>query len=224
MNNIQILNSATLLTEDATADQHISKEQKTMLIHAQTDIQAIERYLQTKCKKQTTFDSVMGVLRKLQFFMNYQKIQKLKDFKVEDCEAFQQWLTLPPKEHVLQKNESTASKNAKTGKIEKHLLENGQLNPKWRPFACQLKPQTVAWNLKPINAMWSWLVSVNYLTVNPWVAIDTTNYDSEIKKQVRDLPAKLIRLTNQYLDEVTFENPKQQKTLVQRRWLFKLFF
>ena len=227
MGNIQILSLITSPVTSSLVNEIDLKEsfvkQNSILINAQNDIEAIERYLQTKCKKETTLNTVMGVLRKLQFFMNYTGIQTLSEFKVEQCEAFQNWLKQPPAEHVLQLDHTKASRNAKTAKVEKHVLDNGQLNPKWRPFACQLKPQTVAWNLKPMNALWAWLVNVNYLTANPWSVIDTANYDLEGKKQIRDLPTKLIQLTNQYLDDVQFENIKQQKTLIQKRWLFKLF-
>ncbi|MCJ8311720.1 MAG: BrnA antitoxin family protein [Saccharospirillaceae bacterium] len=223
MSDIQILNSTAIQTPIKDAVSNTVGNSSSLLITANNDIEAIEKYLTTKCKKETTLNTVMGVLRKLQFFMNYTGIKKLSDFKVEQCEEFQKWLSHPPVEHVLQIDQSKASRDAKTAKIEKHVLDNGQLNPKWRPFACELKPQTVAWNIKPINALWSWLVNVNYLSANPWCVIDTANYDLEAKKQVRDLPTKLIQLTNQYLDEVQFESIKQQKTLIQKRWLFKLF-
>ena len=131
------------------------------LTHAENDEQAVVAYLLARQFKKSSQQNLERDFRKLKLFMREQGIDRFAQMSVEFCALFQQWLANPPEALILKKGKKKVP----------FYLDNAQINPEWRPFVAALSQAAIRRCVSNLQALFNWLVNVDYLQRNPWLAV-----------------------------------------------------
>lgn len=123
------------------------------LIGAEDDLAAIKIYLQKFNRQEKTLRAYEKELSRFLMWCAYCNKKPLSNMMAEDCMAYVNFLSNIDPAWV----GSWAPKHSTN----------------WKPFAKQLSPSSQKYALNVVKGCFNWLLQVNYLKGNPWVAISS---------------------------------------------------
>nr|WP_250495365.1 phage integrase family protein [Caballeronia sp. GAWG1-1] len=162
-------------------------------IQANHDLDAVRAYLNRYRDQPKTLRAYTKELERFLLWAVVLRGKALSDLKVDDCEAYKDFLRKPDPRFVGER-------------FVRH-------SPRWRPFAASkstatadgsavLLPESQRYAVRLLRSAFAWLVDVRYLAGNPWVAVN----DPPIVRRAnsmkidRALPAELWRKLRDELD------------------------
>jgi integrase len=162
-------------------------------IQANHDLDAVRAYLNRYRDQPKTLRAYTKELERFLLWAVVLRGKALSDLKVDDCEAYKDFLKSPDPRFVGER-------------FVRH-------SPRWRPFAAgadgsaSLSAESQRYAVRALRAAFTWWVDVRYLAGNPWKAVN----DPVVVKQAsamkieRALPAKLWRTLRDELDAQSAE-------------------
>lgn len=121
-------------------------------IAANSDVDAIKAWLARYLDTNTTFSNFRKEAERLLLWSTIQLGKPLSSLTHEDCLVYQHFLKDPQP-------------------AQRWVLPNGRKvarsHPDWRPFAGPLSPTSIRQAIVILNALFSWLVTADYLAGNP---------------------------------------------------------
>ncbi|WP_310397616.1 phage integrase family protein [Caballeronia sp. LP006] len=157
-------------------------------IQANHDLDAVRAYLNRYRDQPKTLRAYTKELERFLLWAVVLRGKALSDLKVDDCEAYKDFLKNPDPRFVGER-------------FVRH-------SPRWRPFAAgadgsaSLSAESQRYAVRALRAAFTWWVDVRYLAGNPWKAVN----DPAVVKRAsamkieRALPAKLWRKLRGELD------------------------
>jgi integrase len=157
-------------------------------IQANHDLDAVRAYLNRYRDQPKTLRAYTKELERFLLWAVVLRGKALSDLKVDDCEAYKDFLKQPDPRFVGER-------------FARH-------SPRWRPFAAtidgsaSLSPESQRYTVRALRSAFTWWVDVRYLAGNPWKAVN----DPAVVKRAsamkieRALPAKLWHKLRAELD------------------------
>lgn len=125
------------------------------LIAAVSDLEAVEAWIAARAGSVATAKSYRREAQRIVLWLRHECAGKsLAKMEVEDCTRFQDFLADVPAHWISRVRAVPGS-------------------PGWAPFRGQLSVGSRKQALLIVGALFSWLQSVRYLAVNPWVLVNT---------------------------------------------------
>ncbi|WP_244831983.1 phage integrase family protein [Caballeronia sp. TF1N1] len=162
-------------------------------IQANHDLDAVRAYLNRYRDQPKTLRAYTKELERFLLWAVVLRGKALSDLKVDDCEAYKDFLKKPDPRFVGER-------------FARH-------SPRWRPFAASkstatadgsavLLPESQRYAVRLLRSAFAWLVDVRYLAGNPWVAVNDPPIirRANSMKIDRALPAELWRKLRDELD------------------------
>lgn len=181
------LEQISSITSSLDGTKGVNRNRSFCLISAKNDLEAIHAYLYKFRDKPPTFRSYRKELERFLLWCVCYQRTSLSDVLLEECEAYKDFIALPPSSWIGPRVSRT--------------------NSKWRPFAGKLSPSSQRYAIQVIRSCFEWLVNVRYLSGNPWITVaDPSVPQKELSIQIdKAIPQKLWnRLTKEggLLDQV----------------------
>jgi integrase len=157
-------------------------------IQAKHDLDAVRAYLNRYRDQPKTLRAYTKELERFLLWAVVLRGKALSDLKVDDCEAYKDFLKNPDPRFVGER-------------FVRH-------SPRWRPFAAgaegsaSLSAESQRYAVRALRAAFTWWVDVRYLAGNPWKAVNdpvVVKRASPMKIE-RALPARLWRKLRDELD------------------------
>jgi integrase len=152
-------------------------------IQARHDLDAVRAYLNRYRDQPKTLRAYTKELERLLLWAVVLRGTALSDLRVDDCEAYKDFLKSPDPRFVGERF--------------------ARSSPRWRPFATEvLSAESQRYAIRVLRGAFAWLVDVRYLTGNPWTAVnDPPVVQRASAMQIeRALPADLWRRLRDELD------------------------
>ncbi|VXC90599.1 Integrase (fragment) [Burkholderia sp. 8Y] len=157
-------------------------------IQANHDLDAVRAYLNRFRDQPKTLRAYTKELERFLLWAVVLRGKALSDLRVEDCEAYKDFLKGPDPRFVGER-------------FARH-------SPRWRPFAASadgsasLSPESQRYTVRVLRTAFAWWVDVRYLAGNPWKAVnDPVVIKRERAMRIeRALPANLWRKLRDELD------------------------
>lgn len=136
------------------------------LINAASDDAAIDIWINARAGSKLTATVYKREAVRLSLWLKYERDNKsFADMKVDDCSDYMAFLQNIPDRWI-------SRERAKPGE------------PGWAPFRGQLKNKSYRQSIVIVTAMFSWLLSANYLKANPWAMINQKTGDDKNEKML----------------------------------------
>ncbi|WP_167528670.1 site-specific integrase [Paraburkholderia azotifigens] len=160
-------------------------------IQAQHDLDAVRAYLNRYRDQPKTLRAYTRELERFLLWAVVLRGKALSDLRVDDCEAYKDFLKSPDPRFVGERFARTS--------------------PRWRPFAlstseaggsASLSTESQRYAVRLLRSAFAWLVDVRYLAGNPWTAVNDPPVirRRNTMKIERALPADLWRRLRDELD------------------------
>jgi integrase len=157
-------------------------------IQASHDLDAVRAYLNRYRDQPKTLRAYTKELERFLLWAVVLRGKALSDLRVEDCEAYKDFLKKPDPRFVGER-------------FARH-------SPRWRPFAsvangsAVLSPESQRYAIRLLLSAFAWLVDVRYLGGNPWTAVNDPPAVRRMNgmKIDRALPVDLWRRLRDELD------------------------
>jgi integrase len=125
------------------------------LLDADTDLQAVQAWIRSRCSSVATAKSYEREARRLMLWLHRERSTRgFAHMTVEDCLAYQAFL-----QHIPQ------------GWISRNRIAPGQLG--WAPFKGPLTVASQQQAVKILGGLFAWLAASKYLSGNPWMLVNT---------------------------------------------------
>ncbi|WP_327384313.1 site-specific integrase [Caballeronia choica] len=166
-------------------------------IQANHDLDAVRAYLNRYRDQPKTLRAYTKELERFLLWAVVLRGKALSDLRVEDCEAYKDFLKSPDTRFVGER-------------FARH-------SPRWRPFASgELSSESQRYAVRALRAAFTWWVDVRYLAGNPWIAVNDPRViqRASAMKIERALPADLWRRLRDELNaRCTEENAVQWRAM-----------
>ncbi len=152
-------------------------------IQARHDLDAVRAYLNRYRDQPKTLRAYTKELERLLLWAVVLRGKALSDLRVDDCEAYKDFLRTPDPRFVGERF--------------------ARSSPRWRPFASgELSAESQRYAIRVLRGAFAWLVDVRYLAGNPWTAVNDPPVvqRASAMKIERALPADLWRRLRNELD------------------------
>ena len=134
------------------------------LISVKSDLEAVEAWIAARSGSVATEKSYRRESQRLLLWLRHERAGKsFSQMDVDDCSRFQQFLADVPSHWI---SRARCAPGA----------------PGWAPFRGKLSAESRKQTLSIVCALFSWLQSVRYLSVNPWVLVNTKIGDTPDRK------------------------------------------
>jgi integrase len=152
-------------------------------IQARHDLDAVRAYLNRYRDQPKTLRAYTKELERLLLWAVVSRGKALSDLRVDDCEAYKDFLKSPDPRFVGERF--------------------ARSSPRWRPFATEaLSAESQRYGIRVLRGAFAWWVDVRYLAGNPWTAVNDPPViqRASAMKIERALPADLWRRLRDELD------------------------
>jgi len=183
-------------------------------IKAKNDLEAINAWLDQHVANLKTYNAYKREAERLFLWCIYIRGLSLSQLKVEDFTAYFEFLTKPPNDWCITRQE----------------LREGKESPKWRPFLGPLNQAGLNLSIRALNAMMNFLVTAQYLKFNP---IKLTNKTKDFSESLanqkytvwtRMLEADEWEALQQALENMPQENERQIDNKIRTQFLFAMLY
>lgn len=178
------------------------------LIEATNDIEAISTWLTNYKDSIHTLNSYK---KEVERFLMWLEERSLSDVTVNDLQRYKEFLRAPSEECVGDRCEK--------------MLEDGIINPNWRPFAGPLSQTAANYSITVIGSLCSFLVHANYLSGNP---VALSRYGSKERQETQHVDRYINTNEWEFLKNVIKAMPCETRRQIERhertRWVISLLY
>lgn len=131
------------------------------IIEARNDLEAIEAFVYKYRSNEKTYRAYQKEIERFLLWCIVERGIALSSAMVPDCEAYKDFLDAIPSSWI---------------GIKKQRRSQG-----WRPFSGQLSQQSKRFAVHVVRVFFEWLVTVRYLSSNPWAAVSNPPVEQRIR-------------------------------------------
>lgn len=158
-----------LTPSDLDGSQRANRPQRPAIIDASNDMQAIRSWLNMKSGSPHTQAAYRKETERLLLWAVMERGRALSDISADDCAGYRDWLSILGRTDIAQWPFRLPQEHWIGG----YGSAIGRHKQSWRPFTVALSAKSVKYALGILSGFFSWLVQVQYLAFNPWLAVPT---------------------------------------------------
>lgn len=161
--------SSLIAPPGLTGESGRNRHPSAPLIQAADDLQAINSWLSMKAPSNNTQQAYRKEAERLALWAIMERQKALSDLTVDDCAAYRDWLSMvgrtPDEAWTFQVPQSDWVAG---------LDRKGRHSAGWKPIRQPLSAKSIKHAIGILSGMFNWLIKVQYLSFNPWVAVSMT--------------------------------------------------
>lgn len=143
-----------------------NRHQGVQRITAKHDMEAIKKWINIKSVSVNTARVYRKEAERFVLWSIIDRKKPISDLSIDDCVAYKNWLT------CLGKTNPDSWPYATPQDLWIGKRNTPRFSTEWKPFDGPLKEASIKYALTVLSSMFDFLVSVQYLSFNPWVAVN----------------------------------------------------
>jgi len=161
--------SSLIAPPGLTGESGRNRHQSPPLIQAKDDLQAIGSWLSMKAPSNNTQQAYRKEAERLALWSIIERQKALSDLTVDDCAAYRDWLGMVGRTPDEKWGFQVPQSDWVSG-----LDRKGRHSAGWKPIRQPLSAKSIKHAIGILSGMFNWLIKVQYLAFNPWVAVSMT--------------------------------------------------